>query len=56
VIYEIRAKQMLSTKSSSIGFYFYNKETAEERCAELNEKMDVYFVSEIKMMDELNAN
>jgi uncharacterized protein (DUF2164 family) len=56
VIYEIRAKQMLSSKSSSIGFYFYNKEIADERCEELNKKMDVYFVSEIKMMDELYAD
>jgi hypothetical protein len=45
---------MLSLNSSSIGFYFYNKEAAEERCAELNKMMNVYFVSEIEMKDRLD--
>jgi hypothetical protein len=54
MIYEIRSKKYMSFgESSSIGYYYYNRKNAEEDCAKLNELLNVYFVAEVKMQDEL---
>jgi hypothetical protein len=52
MIYEIRSKKMLGG-SASIGYYYFNKENAEKTCQQLNELMNVYFVSPVEMKDTL---
>ena len=50
-IYQIKANQFTGGEPKSIGFYFKNRENADERCAELNKMLPMYFVEEIRLMD-----
>lgn len=51
MIYEIRVRNYMGAGSKSLGKYFKDKDNADEYVKELNVKLNLYYVSKIKLED-----
>lgn len=53
MIYEIRVQKYMEAGSVSLEKFYKNKENAEKVVEELNKMLNMYYVNEIKLEDDL---